>query len=228
MKISPKIFVAFVLIAILNISPSWIRLNHTEHAEIHIQQILESNLSEQEGISQIAYYLQRAKSNIRELLLEIQSRPSEAELANAEKAVLESLSGMEINLKLLEKAVLKGSQSSSFNDQQSEINSVGEIAVNIKKFSVDAKVILEVKENIDDSNFYIGLFKNKVEPLSRILQKQIEVFKVAEFEETHEEIASMAEHIKDSRKYVLLLSLITFIVSIIVGFVFARNIPNAK
>lgn len=231
MKTSKKIVIVIILISLLNIIPSFTRMKSLDQTQEHLSLIIQSNLDEQEGISQLAYYLQRTKSNLRELLLESSYRSPKKEVGHAREVVLNSLSQLEANLILLRKGTIKGKEFRSDSEKREsddEMKMVKEISVNLEKFINNTHDILEVTEKPGDAKFYVALFVNNVEPLSRVLQEQIDEFKIDEFNEVRHELESVALHFQNIRKTLTIISVLTLTLSILFGVLLARNITNLK
>jgi len=232
MKTSKKIIFGFILIALINIGPAFVRMQATHKTQEHLNVLINSNLFEQEGISQVAYYLQRAKSNIRELLLEIKSdAPSQSELGNARQVIIESIAGLQENMTILKEATLKGQELGAFTDHQNsnvEISKVEAIGNDLHQFILGAQEFTKREMSRNDDKFLLGVFVNVVEPLSRRLQEHIDEFKLEEIEETNSEINSIAQHISDTKKYVIFSSVISFLVTLIFGYFLAMNIIKTE
>jgi len=224
-----KIFIAFMIVALLNIIPGVVKIQYAQQIQHHLDLIVESNLSEQEGISQIAYYVQRAKSNIRELLLEFNNRPNKHEIEHAHGAVLKSLTGIEKNLRLLLKGTEKGKElrvheKNEIESSENELHSINKIAKNINEFVQGSHEVLAIVEHPKDAKYYLALFANTLEPSSRTLQNQIDDFKIAEFSEIRQELHSINNHAEDMKEIFFMLTIISFILSVIAGLLFAKKI----
>jgi len=232
MNISTKIIFAFILVTLINIGPAFVRIGATHKTQEHLNALIDSNLYEQEGISQIAYYLQRAKSNIRELLLELKNtKPNNSEINNARRVIKESITGLQENMSTLKKAAIKGREFGDLNDQQDsdvEIDEVEEIGAELHKFILGAKEFTKEEASSDDQYFLLGVFVNVVEPLSRQLQSRIDEYKRKEIRENNSDIVAISQHIVDTKNHVILASLISILATLVIGFILIRDIRKKE
>ena len=226
-----KIVTAFVAVSLLNILPGLVRLDSTRQVEEYLDLFLHSSLDEHEGISQLSYHLQRAKSNIRELLLESSYKSNTQEMVNAVEVVNHSLSKMKEAVVVLQSATHKGDEAESLGDSRDsgvEVDHVKEIAAGVDTFIKDAREIASVIDTPEDVKFYLALFMNSLEPSSRVLQGQIEEFKEDEFKEVQEELEAIHDKSHRIHSLVITLSIISFVLSLLIGILFAKRCCSQK
>ena len=176
MKLRAKLYLGFLSLSlVIGISSTIILFNDLK-AEDSLNGLVHINLQEITSSSEVAFQIQRIKSNIREILLETKDSHADEEVDHAIKAV-------EVGLVVLSEigkswvASVKADiletdlNDSSYHDEVDELQELVLMLDKISEFSAMTRVFLkQVELGHTQWPKYADYFEDELEPFSRILQ----------------------------------------------------------
>jgi len=195
-----------------------------------VDTLVHVNIEEIAAASEIAYQVQRIKSNIRELMLEKIIAPEESEVSHAHEvimAMLEQVNSVGTRLKEnIEEdlaGLVKGSE--EWNQEYEEIEEVGELLEVLEEFSKSTHIFLtKFEENPEDVETYHHYFEDELEPLSRTLQDLIDEMRSEALEEARDEGVEFHEKLSQSHFVTIYSMLFALVGSLLIGSYLARNL----
>ncbi len=231
MKIGQKLILGFMVISLLVGIVGVISILQGLDIKEELEEIVLSNLREVERTTEIAYHIQRVKSNIRELFLETLENDKK-EQKHAFKAVTISISVIEQSLSIWEDAIKQAirlaeekEEEEEIKEERKELEEFGKIKIKLGVF-IDLVNKLLRKWEINGYEAVKELFKESVEPLSRQIQETIKKLE----EHAEKEIVVEAEEIRKSinsnNQISIILTSVGFLLSVILGLLISRSLSR--
>lgn len=219
-------FIAVILVMIIVDSNALLNniqiidnVNHLEHSK-RIE-LTQSN--------KVAYLIQRIKSNLRELFLELDQGERQEEITLARYEVETNIPNLHLAIKTLESATQTG-YSLSEQDEEKEgelrelarINALDTLTV---KFSAGVRKILELQDagSLNQAENY---FEDEVEPISREIQDSILVLVEDAEEEVTWAINQLNAKVDKAIKLGIYLTILSILLSLAIGLYISRSISK--
>ena len=221
MKIGQKLILGFAGIALLAGIVGAIAIKYTAEIRKDVDVIAMSNLDKVEGATEIAYYNQRIKTGIRELLLETIHKDPE-EIKRAKGVIKESISEIQKFSLVWKNAINAGIK---LGAEEEELRAFENVETKVDNFIilVNKLLLLYEEKGYEEAEEF---FDAEVEPLSREIQSVVKDLE----EDTEEETISRVEEVRTAiRKTVRIsigLTVIAFFAAIGLGSFISGSISN--
>ncbi len=180
--------------------------------------------------NRIAYTIQRIKSNLRELFLEIREDEEPDEILRAKRVIEEGLPDIALSLSALRDATLIGVEimqepETGAKSEESELLLIDSLSNMFEKFEFATKEILTL---LEISHYHEAelTFETDVEPLSREIQELIQVLVKDSEEEVVEAIAQMDVSVGNAIELGIYLTVLSVFLSLGIGLFLAKSISN--
>jgi hypothetical protein len=186
-----KLTLGFLLIAMMVGIASFVLIYNEKLLQSDFEIFISVNMEEMEYASKTAFWLQRIKSNFRELMLESIIDIEESEIERAQKTIESGLSTMkQFGEKWLETVQRDLSQGVEDEDEgegegegevvvlteREELAEIKKLLRLIEKFSAISRKLLKMyDENPAENQKHHDYFEDKLEPLSRQLQAKVDL-----------------------------------------------------
>jgi len=229
MKIWKKIILGFISVIIIMIIVDGVALLNNIKIIDDVEDLEYSKRLELTHSNNAAYNLQRIKSNLRELFLEVKEGKRENEITTAREVVESNSIDLNESLQALYKATIAGlSYAKGKDDEQGELNEiemidsldslVGELTSGIQTI-----LDLEEKQKFEEAERF---FEAHVEPLSREIQKLLQVIVKDAEEEISWAIQRLSLKVDQSIKFGLILTILSILLSMAIGLYISRSISG--
>ena len=192
-----------------------------------VNAIHSSNIGEMRSSHEIAYHLQRVKSNVRLLILEIDHGQAEERLYTIGQ-IRESLNEIDELIELLEEATEAGLETIELGQKANEQSEL----LLVKQVKEDLSIISVLTERLLDHYADGGvitsaqgmIFEKQMQTVSRRAQKQIEELEEDAFSEIGESVEQIRVMIQENINEVILFTFASFLFAMLLGFFISRSI----
>ncbi len=227
MKIWERIILGFISVIIIMIFVDTNAIINNIQIINRVEDLEHSKRIELTESNKAAYVIQRIKSNLRELLLELDSGERAEEIILARREIEENALVLSSSLTSIYKATHTGYQSSE--DEEDKERELGELAMIdslnglTEKFISDIQATLEI---IDEGDLEEAkdFFEYNTEPVSRKAQDLIAVI----VEDSEEEIAwainQLHEKVNKTIRFGVYLTILSILLSLAIGLYISRSI----
>ena len=229
MKIWQKIILGFIsVIMIMIIVDSMALINNIRI----INEVEDLERSKRVGLTQsnrIAYLVQRIKSNLRELFLEIEHPEREKEVTNAREVIESSLPEILESIQTMQNATLIGHDLAEEDEEKKaeteEILITDSLKAIVEHFIIDIEKILKLQDagKFEEADEF---FENHAEPLSRNMQNLIIKIVDDDEKEVTWAIKQLNKRVDRAMQHGILLTILSILLSLFIGFYIARSITN--
>lgn len=229
MKIWQKIILGFISVIIIMIIVDSMALINNIQIINDVENLERSKRVELAQSHNIAFLIQRIKSNLRELFLEIEEGEREDEIIKARNVIEENMPEMITSIKIMRNATVLGHEMSEDEDEKEEeseelvmIDSLNNLIVH---FNSDLKDIL----NLQDAHKYEeaeAFFEEHAEPFSRVIQDIINKIVDGAEEEVAWAIGQLNKKVDQALMHGIFLTILSVLLSLAIGFYIARSITD--
>lgn len=227
MKIWKKIIFGFITVILIMMFVDYQSLRSNILIVNRVKELELSNRIELSQSNTIAYQIQRIKSNVRELFLEVEDADEPDEIIRARKYVLEGFSQVSDALNKLKEATKIGKEFS--DDNQHEIGELDELVLIDSLSTMVSSFESSVKKSLillDENKFSLAevIFEDQSEDISRDIQDLImTLIKDAE-EEVDNSIKLMGEQVDRAILMGISMTLLSIILAFSIGLYISRSI----
>ena len=247
MKFKTRLILAFLLVASFAVQLGGVGFFFSNKINERVDAISQTDLVKSESASNVIYQLQRIKSNLRELFLELNDHHSQTdalddkdllEAKHAIHVIQSNIISLQDSLETWQKAIAKdlrniGYMKNTTSEKPKEWLAFMELKEGIYQFMEDVTLLMAnfddlapIFSNPNRQDFLYLEFEEEIEPTSRVLQK-------IAFNLSLEAKLKLDHHFSDIRKFLdlstagsLVLSIIAFLIAIIIGLVSAKKIST--
>lgn len=185
------------------------------------------NVHEIEAAFDISYWVQRCKSNLREILVETVS----GQLSQADYAITvveNSIAAIKKSVKIWEALVLKDTPLNNVNSlQKSELQDVHDIIDRLTQFTSSAQGLVDLhKANPNSFDTQLLYFNTEIEPFSRNLQTLLNTMRFNTKLEFETEITEFTKAQKSLGQLIIMVPFAALIFAIILSIWLAQHISR--
>lgn len=232
MTVKLKLILGFLITGLMVGAGIW--FTHLDNRKVadSIEGLVTVNIEEIVSAGELAYQVQRIKSNLREMMLEQSSVGHEAEAEYAYKAVKDILEELETtgqqwktNIEEDLSSLTKGSE-----DWEEEFEEIGEIEEVLELLEVFSEAVqkLVTQYETDPNSFatHVHYFDTNVEPVSRELQNAVSEMRDEAIEEAREEGAEFQEIVEFTQVLTVIALFVILVLATNIGLYLAVHITG--
>lgn len=235
MKLRSKLIVSFICLVGILCFPFLVMVVTSQASRDHIDKMIHVNVKEVELSSHFNYAVQRVKSNLREMMLELLINPKEIEISRASKIVEEHIEKLQ-QIGAEWRAVVERDLSENIdhkdqanlgavNLEKDELADVTHLLFLTERFikATDEFMVLYNDKVATPSTLY-EFFEEHVEPVSRTIQsKAFDLYEDA-LKESKREGDAFERELINAEKITILFVVISFVLSCIVAVIIAMRV----
>jgi len=232
MKIRSKIILSLCFLAVCIGSADVYLVTVQGRLNREIDALIQLNIQETNTASDVAFLIQRTKSNLREMIVERTAK----DVNHATYALNEAQSSL-ATLRHIKETWLDVVQADNRNSQNfteatkqdaKELLVVQDAIVGLDHFDQLSKAFIEAYalDNMDFVNLH-DLFDETLEPQSRDLQVKIEALKVNAHQETTEELITFKYDMKHLEWMILVVPALALVLALLIGTLVAYRISRS-
>jgi signal transduction histidine kinase len=222
-KIKKKIITAFLFVVLIMIAINLNTLVNYDKVVADVEMMELSHTRELAESSNLALSVQRVKSNLRELFLELIENEEDDEVVHAVTVIRENLERADVAMNLFRKATSFDLDSDDdLLGEKEEIEMLDTLRVLLNSFNSSTSKILDFHKtgSLDEMQ---DLFENDTEPISREIQEMISVLRDdAEFE-----VVEIVSEMKNSLYSNILVGIILAVLSVLCAVGIGLYISNS-
>ena len=195
----------------------------------HVNGLEHSKRIELTQSNKVAYLIQRIKSNLGELFLELDRGERPEEIAEARREVVINIPDLLTAIKTLEAATQTGYSLSEGEDEKAEeleeLALINRLDTLTSEFSLGVQKIMAWQEagNLNEAEDY---FESKIEPMSREMQDSIAVLVSDAEEEVNWAINQLNIKVDKAIKLGIYLTVLSILLSLAIGLYISRSISK--
>ncbi|MBL4693617.1 MAG: HAMP domain-containing protein [Magnetovibrio sp.] len=227
MKIRSKIILSFITLIFFIAAIELILVFQQTDLSHQLDTKVRNNVREIVSISDVSYWVQRTKSNLREVLVETAAgQPTQAEYGI--QVVRHSIEQIDIVITPWKDLILKSRTLNSINDTQiGELQAVKDIIVRLKQFTASSQGFIDVHtlnpQSFDKKLLY---FNTEIEPYSRKLKILLDRLKSNTQVDFKAELSNFNLKMETLGQLIIFVPLGTLLFAVAISFWIARQISN--